>query len=151
VYGQFPAFNPLFGGDINTRFDHDYTAFQAAVAQSPGNFDAAYETFATDFDEFYLQNGYAQFQEQQRDWRRSATTTEQTLSALRGKALLDDPSGQSAQWVRYRTMSIARQMLAALPQSQETNLIEHGPGAADHPPYQYSKYALARLHPATAP
>jgi raffinose/stachyose/melibiose transport system substrate-binding protein len=155
VFGQFPAFSPLLGGDINTRFDHDYTAFQAAVAQSPDNFDAAYDDFVRDFDEFYIQNGYAQFQEQQRDWQRGSNATEQTLAAMRGNALLDDPSGQGSQWVRYRTMSIARQMLAVLPQSRELNLIEHGPGPADHPPYRYSNYALARLHlaptPTTAP
>jgi hypothetical protein len=125
------------------------------VAQSPDNFDAAYDDFVRDFDEFYIQNGYAQFQEQQRDWQRGSNATEQTLAAMRGNALLDDPSGQGSQWVRYRTMSIARQMLAVLPQSRELNLIEHGPGPADHPPYRYSNYALARLHlaptPTTAP
>jgi raffinose/stachyose/melibiose transport system substrate-binding protein len=146
TYGQFPAFNPLLGGDVNTRFDHDYTAFQAAIAQSPAKFDAAYNAFARDFDEFYLQTGYAQFQEQERDWQRAANSTEQLLAAMRGKALLDDPSGTGPQWVRYRTMSITRQMLMVLPQSREMNLISHGPGPADHPPYQYSNYALARLH-----
>lgn len=149
LFGQFPAFNPFLGGDVNTRFDQDYTAFQAAIAQNPQNFDSAYSAFAADFGRFYRQEGYEQFQETRRDWIRGANTTEQMLAGLRGQALTDDADERGPKWVKYRTMAVARQMLAELPESLEVRLVEHGPGPNDTPPYRYSDYARAHLRRAT--
>jgi raffinose/stachyose/melibiose transport system substrate-binding protein len=150
--GIYPAGNLTLGGNTVVAFNKTFSEFQA-------NPDYSFDQFARDFLAVYTSRGRADWEEQQRDWRRGLLNNEKFLAGLRGEALLDAPSPAQVntddRWIKYRAFTAIRQVLPEIDHRRQERLIRQGP---DRPvaPYDYLPEAIENAKrrlttPPTAP
>jgi raffinose/stachyose/melibiose transport system substrate-binding protein len=144
--GMYACYNTDLGGQTVVRYMQDYSEFETNRAFT-------YEDLFKKFAPYYKEQGLADWEEQQRDWRRAILINEQFLASLRGEALLAG-NGREATgtWVRYRSFTMRRQITPEIGRAIQERLVRHGP---DRPvgPYEYLPSALEKLrrHLAAAP
>lgn len=132
--GIYAAGNLTPGGNTVVAFNKWFSEYQTNPAYS-------FEQFQRDFLPVYRALGRADWEEQQRDWRRSLLHNEKFLAGLRGEALLRAASEQDERWVTYRSFTALRQVMPAIEHRQQEQLVRQGP-ARPAAPYDYLPAAL---------
>jgi raffinose/stachyose/melibiose transport system substrate-binding protein len=133
--GMWANINFDLGGETVIRYQQLYSLFLT---------DPAYpiERFFDDFGPFYLEHGLADWQEQQRDWRRAIIDNEKFLAGLRGDALrhaAGEPS--DSRWIKYRAYMTSRQVFPEIHHAEQRRLVLAGP-TRPVGPYNYLPGAL---------
>jgi hypothetical protein len=96
------------------------------------------------------------WEEQQRDWRRSVVDSERLVASTRGQAMLATTDLNQPDWIRYRAYTAARLIYPDIGHAQQQRMVRDGPDDSVGP-YQYRPAALERIraeakeHEATRP
>ncbi|OGV72157.1 MAG: hypothetical protein A3K18_21130 [Lentisphaerae bacterium RIFOXYA12_64_32] len=135
VYGNF---NVNLGGETWIKWLQLFSLYQVN--------QISYDDLVKEFEPFYKEHGLIDFQEQQRDWRRSMTLNEQLLSGIRAQALFAaTPEDAAPAWVKYRTLTRDNQILPELLHAQQMHMVEKGMSKDALGPYEYSQKARQRI------
>jgi raffinose/stachyose/melibiose transport system substrate-binding protein len=132
--GICAAGNLTPGGNTAAAFNKYFSEYQT----NPGY---SFEQFQRDFLPVYKAQGRVDWEEQQRDWRRSQVTNEKFLAGLRGEALLRAVDERDERWVAYRSFTALRQVLPAIEHRQQERLVRGGP-QRPVAPYDYLPEAI---------
>lgn len=135
--GVIRAFNPDLGGETWLNWMQLYSLFQVN--------QLSFEELVARYEPFYKEQGYKDFMDQQRDWRRGMHLQEESLAGLRALALLADEGDADSHWVKYRSLTSLRQVTPEINRSRQMRLIEHGPETTDRGPYEYAPEVLERV------
>ena len=150
--GMYAAFNPDLGGQTVVKYQQLNSQFmnQRPMVDAKGEKfyppgACTYEKFMQDFEPFYKEKGLADWQEAQRDWRRSIINNEKFLASIRGEALLNAPNDPAnSLWVKYRSYTSRRQVLPGISHAEQETTVKKGP-LRPVGPYEYLPEALANL------
>jgi len=137
LHGVYKAFNPDLGGESWLRWMQLYSLYQVN--------QISYEDLAAEYEPFYKKQGYKDFMEQQRDWRRGMHKNEEFLAGIRAMALLKEGDESESYWVKYRSQTAQRQVTPEINRARQMRLIEHGPEHADLGPYEYTPSVRAKV------
>jgi len=135
--GVYNCLNFNLGGETWVKFSQAYSLFK--VNQTD------YDGFVRQFAPVYLERGLRDFMELQRDWRRAIVNNEQLLTSIRARALLTTGTVAQAAWIKYRTMTTARQVMPEIGHAEQMRLVQDGPAERGVGPYEYSSNLLARV------
>ena len=135
--GVYPAMNLEIGGDTSVRYQQLFSQYQ-------NDEKFTYDDFAKQFGKFYETKGLQDWQEQQRDWRRSVLVDERWLTAMRGEAMLAAGDAAQPDWIRYRIFTAGRLVSPDIRHAIQQQLVVQGPSDAVGP-YEYRPEALARV------
>jgi raffinose/stachyose/melibiose transport system substrate-binding protein len=135
--GVTKAFNPDLGGETWLNWMQLYSLYQVN--------QISFEDLVARYEPFYKENGYKDFMEQQRDWRRGMHLQEETLAGIRAQAMLNDSTSSESHWVKYRSLTNLRQVTPEIARSRQLRLIELGPDHMDLGPYDYAPEVLDRV------
>lgn len=135
--GVVKAFNSDLGGDTWLKWMQLYSLYQVG--------QISFEDLISQYMPFYKEQGYKDFMEQQRDWRRGMHIDEETLAGLRGQALYAGGDDAESNWVKYRSLTSLRQVSPEIVRSRQLDLIEHGPKDTGVGPYDYTPELLERV------
>jgi hypothetical protein len=133
--GIYAAGNLTPGGNTVAAFNKYFSEYQT-------NPQYSFEQFQQDFLPVYKAQGRTDWEEQQRDWRRSQLNNEKFLAGLRGEALLRAADPQDERWVTYRSFTALRQVMPAIEHRQQEQLVRAGP-QRPVAPYDYLPEAIA--------
>jgi raffinose/stachyose/melibiose transport system substrate-binding protein len=131
LHGVYKAFNPDLGGNSYIRWQQLYSLYQVD--------QISYEDLAEEYEDFYKTQGYKDFMEQQRDWRRGMHKEEEFLAGIRSMALLAQGDEAASYWMKYRSLTGLRQVTPEINRSRQLRLIEQGPRDTQVGPYEYSR------------
>jgi ABC-type glycerol-3-phosphate transport system substrate-binding protein len=118
--GIYSALNFEIGGNTSIAWAQCYSKFQSDPKYT-------YDDFVREFEVAYKKNGLADWQEQDRDWRRGIVNNEVFLAGLRGAALLTDVPQDDAAWVKYRAFDANRQIMTELGHRKTAQIVAEGP------------------------
>ncbi|MGD0093659.1 MAG: hypothetical protein ABSE73_27430 [Planctomycetota bacterium] len=135
--GVYGALSLNLGGETRSRYQQLYSLFQTG--------QMSYERMVAEFEPFYKSRGLEDLRERERDWRRALVRNEQLLAGMRAAALCAGGDEAASQWVKYRAMTAARQVLAEVDHNYKVQLAENGPRAQAAAPYEYSPEVLRRI------
>ena len=128
--GMYSGFDFIgLGGDTNVRFNQLYESYLSKP-------EYTYKQFVADFEPFYLEKGLADWENQQRDWRRAILNNEKFLAAVRGTALAAGANADDPLWVKYRSYTAAHQITPEIGRAVQESILRNGP---DRPvgPYEF--------------
>lgn len=134
VYGNF---NVNLGGETWIRWLQLYSQFQIH--------QLSYEDLASTYEAFYKEYGLKDLNEQNKDWRRGMVNNEQFLAGIRSLALQTKGADAESQWIKYRTLTAARQIWPEINRARQDRLLERGPELDAVGPYEYSPEVLDRV------
>jgi raffinose/stachyose/melibiose transport system substrate-binding protein len=134
VYGAFPIW---LGGETGVKWQQLYSLYQVN--------QISYDDFVSQFEPFYQEQGYKDFLEQQRDWRRGMHQNERFLAGIRARALASEGDDATSAWVKYRALTTSRQIWAELGHNRQMRLIDQGPDLDAVGPYEYSPAILKKI------
>lgn len=135
--GVYGAMNVWLGGETATRWMQLYSLYQVN--------QISYDDLVDTFELFYKEQGYKDFLEQQRDWRRGMHQNERFLAGIRARAFMaEGPEAESA-WVKYRALTTSRQIWNEISHERQIKLIEKGPDLTAVGPYEYSSRVLEKI------
>lgn len=134
VYGNF---NVNLGGETWIRWLQLYSQFQIH--------QLSYEDLASTYEAFYKEYGLKDLNEQNKDWRRGMVNNEQFLAGIRSLALQAKGADAESQWIKYRTLTAARQIWPEINRARQDRLLERGPELDAVGPYEYSPEVLDRV------
>jgi len=135
--GVTKAFNPDLGGETWLNWMQLYSLYQVN--------QISFDDLVARYEPFYKENGFKDFMEQQRDWRRGMHLQEETLAGIRAQAMLADPASAESYWVKYRSLTNLRQVTPEIARSRQLRLIELGPDNKELGPYDYAPEVLERI------
>jgi len=135
--GAYSAWNPHLGGETTIKYVQLYSLFQVR--------QISYDELLAEFEPFYKEQGYKDFMEQQKDWRRGMHNNERFLAGIRAKALLSEGEKALSGWVKYRTLTAARQVWPEIGHNRQMRLIHDGPDLKAVGPYEYSTEVLQQI------
>ncbi|OQA29556.1 MAG: Bacterial extracellular solute-binding protein [Verrucomicrobia bacterium ADurb.Bin345] len=135
--GIYSAMNLWLGGETATKWMQLYSAYQVD--------QVSYDGLVEQFEPFYKEQGYKDFMEQQRDWRRGMHQNERFLAGIRARALASEGEEAESAWVKYRALTTSRQIWAELTHNRQVQLIEKGPDLEAVGPYEYSPAVLKKI------
>jgi len=141
--GVIKSFNPDLGGQTWVKW------MQMKSLYDIGQID--YDALSAEYSPYYLDQGYKDFMDQQRDWHRGMHISEEMLAGLRSQALAGEgPEARSA-WIKYRSLSAQRQFFPDIQRARQLRLIEDGPGEDTLGPYDYSPEVLEKVRARLTP
>lgn len=134
VYGAMPI---TLGGETIIKWQQLYSLFQVHQID--------YAQLTAEFLPFYLSKGVDEYEEMQRNRRRSVARDEQFIAGMRALATAAGPSESAFEWMRYRQLASDRLMcrdLNAVLLEKRLNAggIPQAPG-----PYDFAPEVLARV------
>lgn len=135
--GIYSAMNVWLGGETATKWVQLYSLYQVN--------QISYDDLVKEFEPYYKEQGYKDFMEQQRDWRRGMHQNERFLAGIRARALAAGGEEAQSAWVKYRALTTSRQIWAELTRNRQVKLIEEGPDVAAVGPYEYSPEVMKRI------
>jgi hypothetical protein len=134
VYGVMFFF---VGGNTQVRWTQDYSLFQIG--------QISYEDLAKRFGPYYREQGLKDYEEVQRDWRRTILIDESFLSGIRGKALLLRGQAAQQQWIKYRALTASRLILPEVSHARQVQMVKGQTDLGSVGPYEYSPEVLKRI------
>ena len=138
LVGVYGCFNPMgLGGETWLRWMQQYTSYQ--VRQQD------YDELRANFEPFYEERGLADFEEQQKDWRRAMHNNEQFLAGIRGVALHAASDDMASEWIRYRTLTTDRQVTPEITHIRQMKMARQELELPPVGPYEYSDTVKARV------
>ncbi len=138
LVGVYGCFNPgNLGGETWLRWDQQYSLYQVRKI--------SYEELIENVEDYYKERGLADFEEQQKDWRRGMHKNEQFLAGVRGKALLARAEDAQSQWIRYRSLTTDRQVSPEISHVRQMKLARQELELPPTGPYEYSEAVLNRV------
>lgn len=135
--GVYGAMNVWLGGETATKWMQLYSLYQVN--------QISYEDLVAQFEPFYKEQGYKDFLEQQRDWRRGMHQNERFLAGIRARAFTVSGAEAESAWVKYRALTTSRQIWNEISHERQIKLIEKGPDLVAVGPYEYSPAVLAKI------
>lgn len=135
--GVVKAFNSDLGGDTWLKWMQLYSLYQVN--------QISFEELVAQYEPYYQEQGYKDFMEQQRDWRRGMHIDEESLAGIRASALYSDGDESDSNWVKYRSLTSLRQVTPEILRSRQMDLIENGPKNLGIGPYDYSPELRKRV------
>lgn len=137
TYGMYRAVNFQLGGETWVKWLQLYALYQVN--------QISYEDFADQFGTYYVEQGYEDYKEITKDWRRGIVINEQVLAGFRAKAMESEGAEAESQWIKYRGLMAARQVWAEVWHNDEANMVDEGPELNAPGPYEYSPELLERV------
>jgi len=144
--GVLPNMNMILGGETNVRWSQLFSSFQVGQIN--------YAEFSREWEKSYRELGRKDFDEQQRDWRRAILNNEQFLAGVRASAMSAGETDAEEKWIKYRALTIGRQLVPEINHAIQVLLVERGPDPNVPGPYEYSPEVRERIRknlPATQP
>jgi raffinose/stachyose/melibiose transport system substrate-binding protein len=135
--GVYGAMNFVMGGETWNRWQQDYSLFQIGQIE--------YDDLAKRYGPFYLEKGKRDFDEIQRDWRRTMKLDEAFLTGIRARALLAAGAETEGAWVKYRALTAARQVFTEINNARKVSLVSAPPPPGTPGPYEYTPDLLRRV------
>ena len=135
--GVVRAFNPNLGGETWLKWSQLYALYQVN--------QISYADLVAQYEPYYREQGYKDFMDQQRDWRRGMHLDEEMLAGLRASALYSSGPEADARWVKYRSLTDLRLVTPEIVRRRQLRLIEQGPGDTALGPYDYAPAVLAKI------
>ena len=135
--GVVRAFNPNLGGETWLKWSQLYALYQVN--------QISYEDLVAQYEPYYREQGYKDFMDQQRDWRRGMHLDEEMLAGLRASALYSTGPEADSKWVKYRSLTDLRLVSPEIIRRRQLRLIEQGPGDTTIGPYDYSPAVLEKI------
>jgi raffinose/stachyose/melibiose transport system substrate-binding protein len=136
-YGVQNGLEPTIGGQTTLKWSQLNDSFFAGRM--------TYDQLADEYAPFYARQGEADFEEQERDWRRALITDEANAAELRAALLFGSADDQAMSGFRYRTFVSTRQIFPELDHAKKLLKLKNGPELAASGPYQYSAAAMQRI------
>jgi raffinose/stachyose/melibiose transport system substrate-binding protein len=136
--GVYSAMPLMLGGETTIKWQQLMALYQIRQID--------YDALAREYEQFYRERGLLDFLEARRDWRRALANNEQFLGGVRAQALLAaDPATAAAWWLKYRTLTLERQLLPEINRARQLRLVEQGPAGGATPPYEYSAAVIEKV------
>lgn len=135
--GVYGVMNFVVGGRTWVRWQQEYALYQIG--------QIGYEELAARFGLHYAVEGLKDYEESQREWRRAILVDEGLLGGLRGQALMAATSATGPEWIRYRTLTSTRLVLAEIAHARLDRMILAGPEQGARGPYERSTTAPRRI------
>lgn len=135
--GVVKAFNPDLGGETWLKWMQLYSLYQVN--------QLTFDELAATYEPFYREKGFKDFMDQQLDWQRGMHLDEETLAGLRASALLQQGEPSRSAWIKYRNLTVMRQITPEIQRSRQLQLIREGPREQAVGPYDYSPNLRERV------
>lgn len=135
--GIYPAWNPNLGGESWIRWLQLESLYKVD--------QISYENLCKEFEPFYIENGYKDYLEMKKDWRRGLNKNERFLCNVRVKALTADKENALSRWVKYRSLVAARQVWPEVNQKRQFKMVKDGPDEDMVKPYIYSDKLIEKV------
>lgn len=134
--GQYYAFNMTIGGNTQVKSQQEMSTLQTDSKRT-------YKQFVDAFEPYYKEKGLDDWNEVQRDWRRTIINNDKFLSGLRGEALLETPNSlDDPRWIKYRAYITNRQVSPGIDNALQVEMVHQGPSRPVGP-YEYLPEARA--------
>ena len=133
--GVYNVMDFKIGGNATIRYTQDYSLFQVKQLD--------YDGFKDRFQPFYLNEGFKDFMEVQREWRRGVRNDEVYITGVRSRAMLESEIKAPSFWVKYRNLAGGRQVLPEIGHNRLMALAQGEISPSEPGPYEYSETALA--------
>jgi raffinose/stachyose/melibiose transport system substrate-binding protein len=135
--GVYGCLNLFLGGETWVRWLQLYSLYQVQ--------QISYEDMAARFQPFYIEQGRKDFAEIDRDWRRAMLRDEIFLAGVRARGLMSSGPQATTQWIKYRSLSMDRQISREVEQNRKAKLVSGELLLPACDPYEYSETILRRI------
>ena len=125
------------GGETIIKWQQLYSLFQVGQIE--------YAQLTAEFVPFYLDKGVDEYQEIQRNRRRSVARDEQFVAGARAQALVSSESEAAKQWDRYRQLTTDRLLCRDLGAVLLEKRLNAGSVTNAVGPYDFSPAVIARV------
>ncbi|MBN8218308.1 MAG: carbohydrate ABC transporter substrate-binding protein [Spirochaetes bacterium] len=135
--GVYGAFNYNMGGETGIKWTQLFSLYLTG--------QTSYEKMIAEFEPFYFKRGLIDFKEAKRNWRRGMLVNEQFLAGVRSRALLASSGDAELQWLKYRALTVGRQLWPEISYFRQMQMVDQPPGAVTNGPYEYSPLVMTKL------
>jgi raffinose/stachyose/melibiose transport system substrate-binding protein len=135
--GVFGAIPVTLGGETIIKWQQLYSLFQVHQID--------YEAMTREFTAFYLEKGGGEYEEMQRNRRRSVARDEQFMTGCRAMAMAATGDEATDRWTKYRLLTSDRLIGRDLGQTLLINRLNAGPVTNALAPYEFSPAVIAKV------
>jgi len=135
--GIYPAWNPNLGGESWIKWLQMESLFKVN--------QVSYEDLCAEFGPFYVEQGYKDYLETTKDWRRGLNKQEHFIVGVRAEALSAGGEEAVSRWAKYRSLVAGRLVFSELGHAQRNLMVERGLSGTAEAPYIYDEALLERI------